>query len=410
MEKMGRERVVQEVNSVFSFSDSVVAYTVRFVLHLFMHDIQTSFSLQKPPQITVTELKFSLPASRNLWIARTAREWQDRYLQERPPPPEIPSFMSTMQNPEILYTLSAHIDVPLSALALLHGFWGHIFHLHESRKLYPESKAAHRLCVLTEHGNLYRDLQDFSEKIPTLTNGSVRTSLIAELLMMSMHAFPEDLQRFAGKYGEAEASLAADEFSAWSVTGDARTAIWHAGQVFKLVKRLGPAQLSGFNAIAVYYASLTLWTYGLMMPSNAGGDSELTSAQRLHSWGTTSGGSPGPALNGRKSTSNDTPPRIILHESETPEVRTFRLTGEGIPGLHIPDTENDNKLEFVPLHDTNRILSVSRDLYRKNFLVIEPLPPLVDNLCALLRDLESTSGSGSAVRSREQSEGLGENP
>ncbi|RFU32330.1 hypothetical protein B7463_g4023, partial [Scytalidium lignicola] len=374
----------------------------RLVLYLFTHDVQASFGLQTPAQISIAELKLSLPASRNLWLARTAIEWRDRYLQEGHISTGIPSFISAMQNTNILYMLSSQVDVPLCTLALLHSFWSQIYHIQESKRLYPESKATYRLCILTEHGDIYRDLQDFAEKIPSLTNSSIRYSLIAELFMMSMHSSPGDLQRFAGKYGEAEASFASEEFGTWCISTDARTAIWHAGQVFKLAKRLRPAQLTNFNSIAVYYACLTLWIYGLMMSNHEGESQDQVNGRKAQPWGTLSANQ----VDRQKTGSNIALPQIVLNESETTQMHTFKLNGGGIPGLKISNSQNESNSEFVPLSDTNRILSLGCELYQQNFPVVDaPLPPLVDNLSALLRGLGSVPSS--RVQGRAGSESLG---
>jgi hypothetical protein len=345
----------------------------RLVLHLFVHDITASIGLQKPPLISFTELKFSLPASRQLWLAKSSTEWRDVYFANYSSPLNVPTFLELMQSPDTLTQLSPNVDTHLCAIILLHGFWGQIWSLLEAKKFYPSSKATHRLCLLTSHTELYRDLSDFSSRIPSLTRNSPDATLLAELFMMIMHASPEDLQRFAGKFGESEARLASSDFQTWAHTTDARISVWHAGQVFRAAKRLMPAQLRGFNAIAVYYASLTLWVYGLMTSGSS--ISRPPSARSQ------------PILHG-----SQVPLNVILNEAETPQSRSFRGSDEGVPGLIVMDADRNS--QFVPLEATDRILGVAREIYRGNFPVLEePLPPLVENLGNLLRDLSSLPGS-----------------
>ena len=105
-----------------------------------------------------------------------------------------------------------------------------------------------------------------------------------------------------------------------------------------------------------------------------------------------------PILNGLQA-----PLNIILNEGETSQLRNFRSNDEGVPGLIVMDSERSS--QFVPLEATDRILGVARDIYRGNFPVLEePLPPLVENLGNLLRDLSSLPGSRV---SRAPSEGAG---
>ena len=203
--------------------------------------------------------------------------------------------------------------------------------------------------------------------------------------MMILHASTDDLQRFAGKFGEDEARKASVEFTEWSKGIESRIAIWHAGQVFRAAKRLGQAQCRGFNAIAVYYASLTLWIYGLM----------------------TSASEPSSTSNPRQ-TERLTKERIVLNEAEISSVRSWRSTDDGTPGLSVvsPDGRSEH---FVPLGATDRILHFARELYRYNFPSGDAstdgsMPPLVENLGNLLRDLGSLPGSRV---SRAPSEGAG---
>jgi hypothetical protein len=370
MEEMGRERVVEKVDTLAC--RNFFTYSLRLVLHLFMHDIHASIGLQKPPLISFTELKFSLPASRELWLAKSATAWRDRHLSNQSSP-SIATLTDAMHTPDLLTQFSTQIDPHLSTITILHGFWGQIWTLLESKKFYPPSKATHRLCLLTSYTELYRDLVAFSSQLTSLTRNSVEATLIAEMFMMILHASPEDLQRFAGKFGEDEARKASVEFTEWSKLIESRIAIWHAGQVFRAAKRLGQAQCRGFNAVAVYYASLTLWIYGLMIsasqtPSNPNSDN---SSRLLKE-------------------------RIVLNEAEAPSTRSWRSSNDGNPGLNVMSL--DGSEQFISVEATDRILQLGRQIYKDNFPggssgTEGSVPPLVENLGNLLRDLGSLPGS-----------------
>lgn len=337
----------------------------RLVLHLFIHDTHASIGLQKAPLISLTEIKFPLPCSRALWHASSAQDWRTLYLSL--PTKATPTFLDALHSPDTLIYFSTQIDTHLTSLVLLHGYWPQIYSLLESKKFYPPQKSTHLLCLHTQHTELYRDLNSLASTIPSLTRNSPESILIAELLQMVLHVSPEDLQRFAGKFGEDEAKLASGEFAEWARTSEARVAIWHAGQSLRSAERLGQAQCRGFNAIAVYYASLTLWIYGLMVSSSS-------------------------RPNSRSNRSGED--QVVLNEAETQDTKIFRSTGQGAPGLIVGEGEG----KFIPLTDSNQILASARDIYRNNFPVMDrdgegPLPPLVENLGNLLRDLGSLPGS-----------------
>jgi hypothetical protein len=344
-----------------------------------MHDIHASIGFQKPPLISFTELKFYLPASRSLWLAKSASEWRDLYLSSQSSS-SIPTFMDAMQEQEILHELSSKVDIHLTAISLLHGFWGQIWSLLESKKFYPASKSTHRLALHTSHTELYRDLNSFSMHLPSLTRNSPEALLISELLQMILHVHPEDLQRFAGKFGEEEERKASESFAEWSKTKEARIAIWHAGQIFSAAGRLMPAQNRGFNAIALYYSSLTLWVYGLMVSGTSPTVPATPQNMQL--------------LSSSISTSHSGQAHVVLNEPETNKNGVFFTSNIGIAVISVASGDVEGGKKFVELTHTNKILEITRNIYRSNFPVLEePLPPLVENLGNLLRDLRSLPGS-----------------
>ncbi|PMD39393.1 hypothetical protein L207DRAFT_634003 [Hyaloscypha variabilis F] len=344
----------------------------RLVLHLFIHDIQASIGLQKPPLISVTELKFLLPAARNLWLAKSATQWRDLFLSSHRKY-DVPAFSDAIHQTN-LHQYSSQADIPLTAIALLHGHWGQIYSLNESKKFFPSSKSTHRLWLHTAYTELYQDLSSFSLLIPSVTNNSTRATLIAEFLQMVLHISLEDLHRFAGKFGEDETRKAGEEFVAWAKTKEARIAIWHAGQVFRAAKGLMQAQNRGFNAIMLYYATLTLWAYGHAISS---------------------------AEDYPRSTANQ---NVILNETETSSSTLFLASSQGLPFLNVTDGGSHDGKTLVPLTEPDKVLGVARDIYSSNYPVLEErLPPLVENLCILLKDLGSLPGSRI---SRAPSEGV----
>jgi hypothetical protein len=155
-----------------------------------------------------------------------------------------------------------------------------------------------------------------------------------------------------------------------TLLSEARIAIWHAGQVFFAAKILMPARNRGFNAIAVYFAALTLWVYGLMNSSSAqtrpstDNDSSGTSSYQEH---------------------------VSLNGIEEHKTRAFRTFGQGIPGITFM---MDGKEEFMDVRNADKVLAFARRIYKENYpLSNEPLPPLVENLGTLLRDLGSLPSS-----------------
>ncbi|KAH9234959.1 hypothetical protein K456DRAFT_1891453 [Colletotrichum gloeosporioides 23] len=349
----------------------------RLVLHLFFHDIETSIGFCKNPLMSFTELSFSLPASRDLWRARTAEQWRSIYIAKTNAAPDrtIPRVCEVMHCTEILDDLEQLVDMELCYMALLHGYWGQIGAYREAIKFYTDGMSnkrntTHKLWLKTQYQELYRDLNDFSTMILTSKRPTAQLAVMSEVLMMVLHVSPDILQTFAGKAGEDEARRTYSSLEeSWVKTSEARHAIWHAGQIFHHARQLPPASLRDFNAIAVYFACLTLWAYGLLScsASRHGSDPEVGSGNRSGAY-------------------------ILMDSEENRETRAFLQLDRGVPGL----TLNGNPADGVEsLSNPSVVLSVARGIFRNNFPVVsEPLPPLVESLRSLLQDL----GSGAAGR------------
>ncbi|KAI8295865.1 Nicotinate catabolism cluster-specific transcription factor [Colletotrichum sp. SAR 10_98] len=300
----------------------------RLVLHLFFHDIETSIGFCKNPLMSFTELSFSLPASRDLWRARTAEQWRSIYIAKTNAAPDrtIPRVCEVMHCTEILDDLEQLVDMELCYMALLHGYWGQIGAYREAIKFYTDGMSnkrntTHKLWLKTQYQELYRDLNDFSTMILTSKRPTAQLAVMSEVLMMVLHVSPDILQTFAGKAGEDEARRTYSSLEeSWVKTSEARHAIWHAGQIFHHARQLPPASLRDFNAIAVYFACLTLWAYGLLScsASRHGSDPEVGSGNRSGAY-------------------------ILMDSEENRETRAFLQLDRGVPGL----TLNGNPADGV---------------------------------------------------------------
>lgn len=410
--------------------------------------------------MTYTELCSSLPASRDLWRASSAEAWRDTYLGKKPQAADtaVPRISEIMNCMTILEEFEDFIDVELCYTAVLYGFWGQISSYREAVKFYGHGtiaaprlqstmhssrNATHRLWLNTMYQELYRDISELSTFVGSLPSATSATSnprassrdtatatqlsILVELFMMILHVHPDDLQRFAGKYGEDEARHAAMTLEdPWASSREARHAAWHAGQVFRHARALPPASLRGFHAIAVYFASLTLWVYGLLSCSYSPQGQHQHQQQDGVATATGLGagsGAAGAGYSGASSASSSTaaavimpppPPTkyVLLDGDESRETRAFLSLDRGVPGLSTGSVSSaDGAATAVgaeSLANPGMVLDIARNVFRENYPVrSEPLPPLVESLGNLLRDL----GTGLAGRpSRVQSRAVSETP
>ncbi|KAK3388990.1 hypothetical protein B0T20DRAFT_511002 [Sordaria brevicollis] len=524
----------------------------RLAIHMFIHDVQTSLTLQTMPLLSFTELCFSLPSSRDLWKAPTAKAWRDLNFMKRKPPADrpMPRVNEIIHCPGLLDDFVDFVDIELVNTVVLHAFWGQISSYRYSLRFYQEPSTVttmsgnyghysqrnfsnHRELLKSAQRELYNDLQDFATTVvyvhksqpytpvsqrrypvPFPAPGGSNASspnvhspvsiansnmpITLEMFMLALHVDLNQLQSFAGKAGEEEARRASAHFlnqegnepsgigsggGGWVRSTEARHAVWHAGQVFRAARALPPTGLMGFNAMAVYFASLTLWVYGLLGGPNpvspvfppqfgggGGGGEHVMGGGRggfgagHHMQQPFNGASeinqdprrssvtvPVPSSHGYQQMSmpyqhqqqhppqphhqyqqphlQPPPPDVhfaVVDGEETGAIRTFLQTGRGTPALAISSSQpsssgpsnNNTKINPSTSHPTATAttsgnspiveslfanptlpLQIACSIFRENFPSLshsesEPLPPLVESLGTLLRDLGRGSTRG----------------
>jgi len=376
-------------------------------LHVFLHDVRTSIALQKPTLLPFTELCFSLPAARDLWRAPTAEAWRDVCLSKPHQPLDtdgvvIPKVAELLHCLSTVDTLGSLVDLDLCYSTLLHAFWNMVTAYRESVKFYHQmgaetairgQNATRRLWIESQQQDVYRDICSITNHMPASPNAELH--LLAELLKMTLHISLEELQIFAGKHGEAEAQHMSSRLeNTWMHSSDARYAVWHAGQVLRCARLMPPASIRGFNAMAVYFASLALWVYGTLSDSQADHGVDGTGLGEIYDNIDLTGRHQHPL---RPQLAPPVAVAVIsVDGEETRETTAFLQLNRGLPGLRCPEDDPANAMGLggiVPLSNSGMVLDIAKKVLRDNFPVLsEPLPPLVVSLDNLLRDL----GSGSA--------------
>jgi hypothetical protein len=371
VEKVDQTRVIQKVQLL---PGARVQYFLtvdyRVALHLFLHCTKTSLSFQTPPLLLLSELTFTLPASRDLWLAKDANEWKEKYLAQC----SMASWtnfkiIDLLYNYTLLEAIHEEVDADLCCKVLLYSFWGQVWSLRESRKVYTGGKnsstTSKGLWVNIQQTEIRDELENFVVQLTKLRRQTFETVLVKELFLIILHISPDELQRFAGSAGEEEANRSSAILEEWATTEDARRAVWHSGQVLAAAKQFPPAELRGFYAIAIYLAALTLWVYSYMSSRNgsAAARSSATDASNF---------------------------QAVLNGPETRETRLFLSLGQGLPGLSNSSVHNEGEGFFELSHDPNVVFDTAREILRANFPILkEPLPSLVENLIKLMRGIST---------------------
>lgn len=345
----------------------------RLVFHVFLYDAQSSMSLLANPLVSYAEVAIALPESKELWDAEDAEQWKAIYLSRREPAPDrLPSLVDCIQEPASIVSSQAFCDAHFSTLISLHAFWGMIWEYNQMDSITKNrtGQSNDSLFMPLRNQGLCRTLQYFrmsmSEcKVPP----SPESMLVLDILLMYLHMSLEEIQLFAGKEDKDEARRVFPSLQQWVESSGSRQAIWHGGQVLRAAKTFPRNQLRNFYAIAVYHASIAFWAFGVISQAKT---------NRLQNTGSFTDVSEGVVQ------------PIWLDGSETPDVQRFIALGRGNPGICALPSPNRTNPTLVPLTDPEAVMDIMLDTLRKNCVGQAPdeaLPPLVENLAQLMRDL-----------------------
>ncbi|KAI1873210.1 uncharacterized protein JN550_003463 [Neoarthrinium moseri] len=333
----------------------------RLIFHCYLRDAETSITTLAPPTISYSELTLPLPDSKDLWFARSALEWKRHFLTRSAGytkrPPSLPDIMRDIN---LLTTNYQRLDAQFAISIYLHCFWTlilewrHLCAVHQSNSFGSGYQAGPHLILNSRHQDLCRSLQDFqlvtSDWHASL---SAQESLLLNLLLMNLHVSMDDLQLFAGKEGEEQARRVYPVLQQWSENTEARQVVWHAGQILRQAKLFPHGHLKDFYAVGVHHAALALWAYGVVIKATR-----------------------------HQATPNEHQDMVLVDTSDSNQVQRFIGFGHGRPGIR---TKDDHRIE--PLDDPRACMNIVEGIFRSNFVKGDVPPPIVENICNLVKQL-----------------------
>ncbi|KAK4542360.1 hypothetical protein LTR36_006816 [Oleoguttula mirabilis] len=352
----------------------------RLVIHTFLHDSRVAIINLKNPLLSAAQMRLPLPASRELWLAPNAHAWANTYHKLKLPfQPESASMTEFFGNNRLLEQLGDTVDKPLCMLAACHGLGHEVWVFRQHARLLSDWQNQGRrdrfLSLQTQQRDLYDDLSTFSVYCELENDASPEIMLTVELLMMNLHVDLEDVQTFSGKSGEEEARRVFPRIRAWTDSGEARTAVRHAGAVFRIARTFEQTRLRDFYALAFYQATLTLWVYGMVTNNTARKSGVQTP---LHMT---------PRMANNITYGSAYAHRTLVDANDERSAKSFTLLGQGQPGIQ------DHRSAFVPLTHSKGVMSTAEAVLKSNFpQSSHGLPPLVENLANLMSELGKLSG------------------
>ena len=351
----------------------------RLAIHFLIHAAQASMAQQAPPLLSPAEMTLDLPASKDLWCCCTAEAWRDAYLQKDGAPvnDRSLSIAQSISHVSMIRNLPG-VDAQLSAMVAVYCVWAAVWsHLQFNSLLgaqTPGHSASETLVVsnswdsglsqLLDRFNLI--FSDWNEFLPQL-------ALVLERILLNVHISFEHVQLFAGKEGEEEARRVLPLLQRWSTTSGARQAVWHAGQILKAARRSPQRYLRDFQAVCLYHAGMTFWTYAVVLTSAADQQDLYTDSQAAKSR---------PAISASE--------LVWLDGEDSQAVQRFIALNRGTPVVcSLADGSETGNLLPVKLENPKAIMNICTGLLKGNSPMEEggtPLP-LVENLSQLMHDL-----------------------
>ena len=226
--------------------------------------------------ISVAELTLPLPETKDLWFAKTAKDWKARHLEKGPLVGKKPSIGDLLHGLNHLTANRSNLDVRFCITLYLYGYWSLIWEYRLSstisrQRAYAGTSENHLDVLLTSrYTQLVMDLQEFYSVVSEWPETSSQEHMLVHVLLLNLHVSMEDLLVFSGKEGEERARQVYPFLAEWTDTPPARAALWSAGQIIRYAKLFPPGHLQDFFAGAVYHAALTLWTYAVITRARPG--------------------------------------------------------------------------------------------------------------------------------------------
>lgn len=366
----------------------------RLVVHTFIHDSQVAITYVKNPLVSPAQMRLPLPASKQLWLARDARSWCSLFLAEGcRTRSSLPPVMALSGNIRVLDDLESATDKALCLLIACHSKSYEVHQYRQQALLLANMENQVRSDRWLAHARLQKDLyEDLSAMLTycELQTDPLNEALFTlEYLMVLLHVSIEEIQLFAGKSGEEEARRVYAQIRNWADDATSRITVWHAGQVLRIARSFEGTKLRDFYAVAVYHCTLTLWVYGMVTSHTARTSEAQTPVVGQQSHGIT---------NTNIGTASSQP--VFLDGEENKIVRAFRQLGHGKPCLKRSDawidTESrrgEHTSHICYLDHAKGIMLLGADILERNYpRSRNGLPPLVENLVNLMRELSKLSG------------------
>ncbi|KAI3578698.1 hypothetical protein IWW34DRAFT_737944 [Fusarium oxysporum f. sp. albedinis] len=242
--------------------------TKRTVYGYLMRCTQRAILRNTVVTVSCTEISVPFPEQDRLWFANSATEWASIHseLQNRGDNRRT-SLGDVLSRPTSLRTLPMLQDASLARLIMIYSLTSMLVEDRRRSRLFNMQGEGYCTNGLSSPSAIGHIALLIDELYGTIDRDNQHHGSSVEAFMLEFYGLYSTTPNYL-----AEALLGNERFVSahdavrclreWRQTRQARSAVWHAGQMFRLCRKVEPTHLTNFLIFSMYQAVLCFWMYG----------------------------------------------------------------------------------------------------------------------------------------------------
>lgn len=366
---------------------------------LLIHSAQEAAYRLFPPSLSYTEVSVSFPAAPSLWQATNATEWRDLYLRCLSDPVRgtlAPvNLHDCLRKPAHFDLFPVFQDCEFALMCVLHGVMTLSFEENRRRVVLGGNLASPTLPVCLSNpdatGGQSCHLSRLESEVRLLwEKGNITKSstavIIRELGALHRSTPLNEMQLLIECIDQRMIIKTLVGLRQWRSSSEARRAVWHAGQIWRIVRVLDNIRPAAFLVIAAWQAMLCLWMYcGLSEGGLLRGAFPPLAWPSLPTWS-----------NDEDSQQDWSSPCVHIDSDPTAESEQWLECGVGFPAISFNGPLEDGReakaiLPLVPLRmrpgEAKKFSQEVARLARDRFSSDEGHIAVLDGICKILHEL-----------------------
>jgi hypothetical protein len=324
----------------------------RLVYFALSMDAHVSMARNIAVLFDYSELDVPLPASKLLWEAESASKWHeiiqsDLELRTQQPLP----LRDILRRPCLPTTHRVIADMTCTALAFLAGFWSLVQEYQRMSNILPATQKWNDFVLKSRYSELNATLEQFRAGLAGIDDLGPEVLIMSEFVALHLDVSFYELSKYAGTGTEEDARLSIAYVQNWFENPQSRTALWHAGQIFRAAKQFPASTLTDIYVVALFHAAITIWVWSMLRRAEgAKGDLNLQ--------------------------------KIALDGEETPTVSRFLKASRALPGLM------GSADDFLSLENLTVAPDLANEIIVANWCM-EPLPLTAEETSRLMQRIST---------------------